>query len=462
MSLNKRHKAILFITLVMTGSALLAGAKLSEGVGILILGVAFAWLFGSETASRTYDSLRSVPGRAWPWLRISLLMVTGGALLVGVALVSNFNSFIVVASLCIFGVLISPIRQLPTQRRWLVLLVWFAAVVVFFLSAVGVSVLCHVSSEESERVGELTAYGLIAFPIGMLWLVKGWRLIVAGITAQQVVEPASPESTPVEQKGTRWRHVFLFSGVLVLTLWLGLLTFSAFSDSVYPYKTTSSSKPTTIGPVLFLLLLAWWPYVCWASILRLEPNTSGVNLRRHKRVTMALGALFTVIMCVAITFGIQNGNDRVSTAKIEEGRKDFQDVAVKIGGIKSRELRTTKDYIDAYAEMEPLLAEFDGQLRQFTIILNEAQQEDTNRGPLNVRHLFRNNEKEMVEWDFQTFELLRQDNELTRKQILVTKQMAALPQEYQVEFWKKNFQPLAEEEDILRQKIAEVMKGKPK
>jgi len=177
---------------------------------------------------------------------------------------------------------------------------------------------------------------------------------------------------------------------------------------------------------------------------------------------MALGALFTVIMCVAITFGIQNGNDRVSTAKIEEGRKDFQDVAVKIGGIKSRELRTTKDYIDAYAEMEPLLAEFDGQLRQFTIILNEAQQEDTNRGPLNVRHLFRNNEKEMVEWDFQTFELLRQDNELTRKQILVTKQMAALPQEYQVEFWKKNFQPLAEEEDILRQKIAEVMKGKPK
>jgi hypothetical protein len=350
-NLNKRHKAILFITLVLTGSALLAGAKLSEGVGILILGVAFAWPFGSETASRAYDSLRSVPGKAWHWLRIPLLMVAGGALLVGIALASNLNSFIVVATLCIFGMLISPTRQLPTQRRWLAFLLWIAAIVVFFLSAVGVSVLCHVSSEESERIGELTAYGLMAFPIGMLWLAKGWRLILAGITAQQVVEPTPPESAPVKQKGTRWRHIVLFSGVLVLTLWLGLLTFSAFSDSVYPFKTTSSSKPATFGPILFLLLLAWWPYACWESILRHEPNTTGVNVRKHKRVTMALGVLFTIILCVAITFGIQNGNDRMTTAKIEAGQKDFQDIAVKIGGIKSRELRTTKDYIDGYEEM---------------------------------------------------------------------------------------------------------------
>jgi hypothetical protein len=39
--------------------------------------------------------------------------------------------------------------------------------------------------------------------------------------------------------------------------------------------------------------------------------------------------------------------------------------------------------------------------------------------------------------------------------------MAALPEEFQVEFWKKNFQPLLEEEDILRQKLAEVLKSSP-
>ena len=38
--LNRRHKAILFITLVMTGSGLLAGARLNEALGIFMLGVA--------------------------------------------------------------------------------------------------------------------------------------------------------------------------------------------------------------------------------------------------------------------------------------------------------------------------------------------------------------------------------------------------------------------------------------
>jgi hypothetical protein len=388
-------------------------------------------------------------------------MAVGGALLAGVALASNFNSFMVVVFLCIFGMLISPIHQLPTQRRWLVFLLWFIAVVVFFISAVGVSVLCNVSSQESERIGELVAYGLMALPIGMFWLMKGWRLVLSGITIRQVVEPAAPESIPLKERGTEWKYLLLFAGVLVLTLWLGLLTFSACSDSVYPFKTSSSSKQTVLGPALFLLLLASWPYACWKSILRREPNTTDLDVKKHKHVTMALGALFTVILCVAITFGIQNGNDRMSTSKIEEGTKDFQDIAVKIGGIKARELRTTKDYVDAYSEIEPLLTEFDVKLQQFTSILNEAQQKDKNRGPLNVRLLFRSNEKEMLEWDSRTFKLLQQDSELTKKEILVTKEMSALPEEYQVEFWKKNFQPLAEEEDSLRQKIAEVMKRKP-
>jgi len=43
-------------------------------------------------------------------------------------------------------------------------------------------------------------------------------------------------------------------------------------------------------------------------------------------------------------------------------------------------------------------------------------------------------------------------------QVLVIKQMAALPEEFQVEFW---FQPLLGEEDILGQKLAEVLKNSP-
>ena len=115
--LNRRHKAILFITLVMTGSALLAGASLSEGLGILILGVAAAWLIGSQTTSRISDSLRRVPGKSWPTIRVLLVMAVAGALLVLVAVWSNFNSFMAAAALGLFGMLISPVRQLPIQKR---------------------------------------------------------------------------------------------------------------------------------------------------------------------------------------------------------------------------------------------------------------------------------------------------------------------------------------------------------
>ena len=38
--------------------------------------------------------------------------------------------------------------------------------------------------------------------------------------------------------------------------------------------------------------------------------------------------------------------------------------------------------------------------------------------------------------------------------------MAALPEEFQVEFWKKNFPPLLGKEDVLRQKVAEVLKSR--
>ena len=102
------------------------------------------------------------------------------------------------------------------------------------------------------------------------------------------------------------------------------------------------------------------------------------NVKRHKRVTTALGALFTVILSLAMTFGIQSGYDRIAYARLENKMKDFKDVVkdvvAKIGAVKSRDLQTTKDYIDAYAEMEPLQVEYDGRLRSFADFLSEAKQ----------------------------------------------------------------------------------------
>jgi len=52
MVLNRRHKALLFITLVITGCSLLLGAELKGALGFLILGVAFSWAVGSDTATK--------------------------------------------------------------------------------------------------------------------------------------------------------------------------------------------------------------------------------------------------------------------------------------------------------------------------------------------------------------------------------------------------------------------------
>ncbi len=232
----------------------------------------------------------------------------------------------------------------------------------FFLAAVGLSALSDTAEKNAERIGKLSVYGLIALAIGMLWLVKGYKLILAGINAPNAVDVTQGESVE-SRKGTTWLHISLGTGTIVLTLWLGLLAFSAFSDSVFPFQLkTAPSSSNPVSAAALLVLLAWWPYACWKKILERKPNTISSNVRAHKRVTMALGIWFTVILSVAVTFGIQNGNDRMTTAQVEDGKKDFQDVANKIGAIKSRDLKTTQDYIDAYAEMEPLLAEFTGNI----------------------------------------------------------------------------------------------------
>src|ERR1035437_8926294 len=49
LNLNRRHKVTLFLTVVLAGIAALNGAKMMEVVGILLLGLALTWAFGSDS-----------------------------------------------------------------------------------------------------------------------------------------------------------------------------------------------------------------------------------------------------------------------------------------------------------------------------------------------------------------------------------------------------------------------------
>src|SRR5580700_114194 len=75
MELNRRHRAILFVTLVLTGSALLIGAELKHSLGMMLLGMALAWALGSDAASNSYLRLKVVGRATYGWLRLPLVMM---------------------------------------------------------------------------------------------------------------------------------------------------------------------------------------------------------------------------------------------------------------------------------------------------------------------------------------------------------------------------------------------------
>ncbi len=47
--LNRRHKAALWLALGLCGLGLLTGSGIKEGIGVLLLGVVFAWALGSNS-----------------------------------------------------------------------------------------------------------------------------------------------------------------------------------------------------------------------------------------------------------------------------------------------------------------------------------------------------------------------------------------------------------------------------
>lgn len=458
--LNKRRKTIGLFAIVVTGVALLAGARLNQALGVLILGAGLAWLAGSDAASQTYDYVRTATGKTPPWLRVVIAMALGGGLLGAAALWSRFNSFVVISAMSVFGILISPIRRIPTHRGSSRATLWLVAVIAFLLAVLSASIVGHLTDQQTERLGQVAVYGLTALAVGMFWLARGRELVAAGIRPELLSEMEHAEATR-NPKSTVWLYLSLFIGILILTLLLGVGLFSAFRDSAFPSATKAQTDQSNFRDILFLMLLGLWPYTCWKIILRREPNTKPYNTTRHRRVAVALGALFAIIVSLAIIFGIQDGIDRMGAAEIEQGRKDFQELAAKIASIKSRDLRTARDYIEAYEEIEPLLAEFDSRLRHFNEILVETERSVKNRGLLNIERLYGGRQQDWLSWDVKVLDVLRQDSALTKKQIDAVKQLRTLSGDYQSHFFEKKVEPLLEEENGLRQQWASLQADKP-
>ena len=450
MSLNRRHKAILFLTLVITGCALLVGAELKEALGFMMLGAALAWAIGSESASKFYSGLKNVSGSFYKWIRLPLVMALVGAVLGAVLLYSHANPVLAIASMCAAGIIVAPLTPLPTQKVWLKIPLVLLAMVAFVLAAFGMmSTDLITSNKYAERFGQLVAPSSVALLVGIFWLSKGCKLIEKGITVQPATEIAP------ENKRAWGQYISLFIGVGMLTLWLSLLAWMATGSWEYSpeklvvYRKENSNALTQAG---FIVLLAWWPYAAWKGILNREPNSEPRYLKRHQRVAMLAGMIFVVTLGLAITFGVQNGTDRLLTDKTSATVNGLKAVAEKIGAIKQRDLKTTDDYIQAYSEVETLLPEYESQIQKFREVFQELEESDKQRGPINIQRFYKSHNPEVLKNNLAAIEVLSEVDALTRQETSTAKEMAALPAQTQPDFWNKEFRPLLLKESALREK----------
>ena len=453
-SLNRRHKVILFTTLVLSGSGLLAGAELKETIGLMMLGAAMAWALGSDAAAKSYSRLKSITSTVYLWVRLPLAMTFSGLALGAVLLASQANPVATVGVMSLAGIVIAPFTSIPSRNIWLKLPTVAVAAMLFVLADLAVVSLFRFGASDAGHVGRLTGIGFLALLFGIWWLSKGWRLILEGFTLQTV--SVSAEGPP---RGAFGQYVSLFFGVVILTLWVGVLTWSASSDWAYGPQgkiTGPKTNDNTFVQFAFVLLLAWWPYAAWKKILTRQSNAE--YLWRHKATAVAAGMLFTVVLCLAATFGSQNGQDRFTVDQITRAGAEMKEVALKIGSLKRGDLKTTNDYIHAYAEIELLQPDFEAKIRDLSDLYSAARQRDEHRGPINIQRFYKSHNSEVWQNDSAMIELARQFSELTRQESLTVRTMVALPQPEQAHYWHASFRPLIEQEETLREKTLTLQK----
>jgi hypothetical protein len=170
--------------------------------------------------------------------------------------------------------------------------------------------------------------------------------------------------------------------------------------------------------------------------------------------------MFVVVLSLAITNGIQNGNDRrMVVEKIQAVAKDLTAAVTRIGAIKQRDLRTTNDYIRAYAEIEQLLPDCEAKIEKCAVVCQEARQLDKNKSLISTQLFYKSHPPDMCKDNFELLNLIRKMDTLTKQEVLTARNMAALPEQDQAEFWRTEFKPLQVQEYDLREKI-QIVAGK--
>ena len=201
---------------------------------------------------------------------------------------------------------------------------------------------------------------------------------------------------------------------------------------------------------------------CGWSVLQTGKYTIGfggimaetVNKQGIRRYSIV--AVVILVACIAtagVTLVVRDRNEKEMLSQLERSQAELRTLGGQIANIKDAGLTSANDFISAYAQIEPLEKEYEGKLQQFSALYERARERDSHRGWLDLERLRGRHHPETWEKMSEIIGLVRQINEVTKREISVVHAMASLPEPERVRFWHEQFMPLAAQEHALREQL---------
>jgi len=158
---------------------------------------------------------------------------------------------------------------------------------------------------------------------------------------------------------------------------------------------------------------------------------------------------------------MEDRRDRAMTGAMDSVQSDLLRIGAQITNIKDGDLTTPNDLIAAYAQIEPLEREYDLKLDEFEKLYGGMRERDAHRSLLDLQRWRGTHHPRAWEQMSEIISLVRQINDLTKREISMVHAMASLPEPERGPFWHQQFLPLAAQEQGLREQLRFVGEGYP-
>ena len=194
----------------------------------------------------------------------------------------------------------------------------------------------------------------------------------------------------------------------------------------------------------------------FGGIMAETVNKQGI--RRYAIVAVAM--LVACIATAGVTLVVRDRNEKEMLSQLERSQAELRTLGGQIANIKDADVTSANDFISAYAQVEPLEKEYEGKLQQFSGLYERARERDSHRGWLDLERLRGRHHPETWEKMSEIIGLVREINEVTKRQISVVHAMASLPEPERMRFWHEQFMPLAAQEHALREQLQVAGQGR--